>query len=361
MENVTIAAERAENLEAAPINDPLFSGVGHSADPGSRLTPAANKRARISVISFVGLRGKKQQGFVSQLQMALFSWVKRNPTGDHPLGGLLVMDEAQTLAPSGAMTVCTRMPASHAREHGLGLISATQEPKGLHSHISGNAATRSLGLLSVPVHIEATREMARFKGGDVPDISRLSAGQYYVALEGEPFRKVRTPLCLSHHPQPAVHRRRDQPRPTSRAVIRGDSDGSYDGRTADAERDATNSLLTRHRETPCLNEGRPLPQGQSGPAGQDRQIHPGNVGRERCSSGRLSHVQQCDGGDGVRQSAQPQKVAGDELVRRFRYTDTDTEPATGQLFATSDRATIQNLIVDRNFSAHRAPLPLLDR
>jgi len=199
-----IAADLAENLEAARINDPLFGGTGESADPGTLLTPAPGKRARVSVISFVGLPGEeKRQGFVNQLQMALFSWIKRNPAGDRPLGGLLVMDEAQTLAPSGPVTACTRstlMLASQARKYGLGLVFATQAPKGLHSQIPGNAATQFFGLLNAPVHIEAAREMARFKGGDVPDISRLSSGHFYVAVEGQPFRKARTPLCLTHHP-----------------------------------------------------------------------------------------------------------------------------------------------------------------
>jgi len=200
----SIAADLAENLEAARINDPLFGGTGESADPGTLLTPAPGKRARVSVISFVGLPGEeKRQGFVNQLQLALFGWIKRNPAGDRPLGGLLVMDEAQTLAPSGPITPCTRstlMLASQARKYGLGLVFATQAPKGLHSQIPGNAATQFFGLLNAPVHIEAAREMARFKGGDVPDISRLTSGQFYVAVEGQPFRKARTPLCLTHHP-----------------------------------------------------------------------------------------------------------------------------------------------------------------
>ncbi len=199
-----IAADLAENLEAARINDPLFGGAGESADPGTLLTPAAGKRARVSIISFVGLPGEeKRQGFVNQLQMALFSWIKRNPARDRPLGGLLVMDEAQTLAPSGPITPCTRstlMLASQARKYGLGLVFATQAPKGLHTQIPGNAATQFFGLLNAPAHSEAAREMARFKGGDVPDISRLRSGQFYVAVEGQPFCKARTPLCLSHHP-----------------------------------------------------------------------------------------------------------------------------------------------------------------
>jgi hypothetical protein len=40
------------------------------------------------------------------VQLALFAWIKRNPAGDRRLDGLFVMDEAQTLAPSGAMTAC---------------------------------------------------------------------------------------------------------------------------------------------------------------------------------------------------------------------------------------------------------------
>ncbi|HWS34095.1 MAG TPA: hypothetical protein VN408_15295 [Actinoplanes sp.] len=135
--------------------------------------------------------------------MALFSWIKRNPAGDRPLGGLLVMDAAQALAPSGSVTACPRsalMLVSQARKYGLGLIFATQMPKGLHNQITGNASTQVFGLLNAPVHIDAAREMARSEGGDMPDISRLTSGQFYMAAEGQPFRKVRTPLCLSHHP-----------------------------------------------------------------------------------------------------------------------------------------------------------------
>jgi hypothetical protein len=37
------------------IVDPLFGGAGTPLDPGTLLTPAPVKRARASVISFVGL------------------------------------------------------------------------------------------------------------------------------------------------------------------------------------------------------------------------------------------------------------------------------------------------------------------
>jgi hypothetical protein len=199
-----IAANLADRLRAVRTTDPLFAGTGEPADPGTLLTPPPGKRARISVISSVGMASAEQwQGFVNQLQMALFSWVKRNPAGDRPLGGLLVMDEAQDLVPAVGTTACsesTRLLASQARKYGLGLLFATQSPKNLHNSIPGNATTQVFGLLNAPVQIEAARELARAKGGDVPAIGRLSAGQFYLATEGSAFRQIRTPMCLSYHP-----------------------------------------------------------------------------------------------------------------------------------------------------------------
>ncbi|MEV7804388.1 DUF87 domain-containing protein [Microbispora sp. NPDC088329] len=199
-----LATEMAQHLRAETISDPLFAGTGTPVDPGVLLTPPEGKRARVSVISLTGMASDAQrQGFVNQLQMALFSWIKRHPAGDRPLGGLFVMDEAQTFAPSGATTVCTQSTlalAAQARKYGLGLVFATQAPKGLHNRITGNAATQFFGLLNAPAQITAARELARAKGGDVPDVSRLRSGQFYAAFEGGSFTKVRTPLCLSHHP-----------------------------------------------------------------------------------------------------------------------------------------------------------------
>jgi hypothetical protein len=200
-----IAAELAETLTAAMIIDPLFGGDGAPADPGLLLTPTAGKHARVSVISLVGLPSDDQrQSFVNQLQMALFAWIKKHPAGDRPLGGLFVMDEAQTFAPSGAMTPCTESTlalATQARKYGLGLIFATQAPKGLHNRIPGNAATQFFGFVNSPAQIEAAREMARAKGSSVLDISRLTAGNFYATGEGLAFQKLQVPLCLSHHPK----------------------------------------------------------------------------------------------------------------------------------------------------------------
>jgi hypothetical protein len=198
-----IASDLGQTLTASMDNDPMFGGSGTPADPGILLTPSAGKRARISVISMIGLNDDSRQSFVNQLQMGLFAWIKKHPASDRPLLGLLVMDEAQNFAPSGAMTACTQSTlalAAQARKYGLGLLFATQAPKGLHNRVSGNAATHLFGRMTVSAQIAAAQEMARAKGGDVPDIGSLTSGEFYVALEGEPPQKINTPLCLSHHP-----------------------------------------------------------------------------------------------------------------------------------------------------------------
>lgn len=199
-----MAADLAETLRAAMVNDPLLGGAGEPADPAVLLTPSAGKRARVSVISFVGLPSEEQrQGFISQLQLEVFAWFKRNPATDRPLGGLFVMDEAQTIAPSGAWTASTQstiLLASQARKYGLGLLLATQAPKGLHNQVTGNATTQFFGRLNSPAQIAAANEIARAKGSTVEDISRLERGQFYVTGETFGFRRMRAPLCLSHHP-----------------------------------------------------------------------------------------------------------------------------------------------------------------
>lgn len=200
-----LAAGMAQLLKAALINDPLFGGAGTPVDPGVLLTPEPGRRARVSVISFVGLsEGHQRQSFVNQLQLALFTWIKRHPAGDRPLGGLFVMDEAQTLAPSGAVTACTESTlalTSQARKYGLGLVFATQAPKALHNQIPGNAASQLFGLLTAPVQIEAARDVARAKGADISDVGKMRTGQFYAGVEGARFVKMQAPMCLSHHPR----------------------------------------------------------------------------------------------------------------------------------------------------------------
>lgn len=210
-------AEMAENLRAAIINDPLMAEGATELDPGVLLKPE-RKRARVSVISLAGLATQDQRtAFVNELQMALFTWITRHPTD--ALGALLVMDEAQNFVPTGMKTACARSTAAlaaQARKYGLGMVFATQAPKGIDNRIVGNTATQLYGRLSAPAQINAARDLARQRGGALLDAARLGAGEFYVATEGERFRKIRTAMCLSYHPASAL---------TPEAVIALASDG----------------------------------------------------------------------------------------------------------------------------------------
>ncbi len=197
-----LAPELAENLRAALINNPLLGGSGEAVDPAVLLTPEPGKRARISVISLIGLPDETQrQTFTAQLQLALFSWIKRHPAGDRPLGWLLVMDEAQQIAPSGAVkpsTESTLLLASQARKYGLGLVFATQAPKGVHDKVVGNSATHFYGKLNAPVQIQAAKDLAAARGGRLDGIGGLGAGDFYLGA-GDATVRLHAPMCLSHH------------------------------------------------------------------------------------------------------------------------------------------------------------------
>lgn len=197
-----LGRELSDNLRSDLITDHVYSN--EPVDPSVLLTPPPGYRARVSVINLSGLPdANKRNNFIGQLQMSLFAWIKKHPAGNKPLGAVLVMDEAQNFAPSEKTTTCTESTlalAAQARKYGLGLIFATQAPKGLHSKIAGNASNQFLGRFQSPVHISAAKELAAAKSSDVSDIGRLTTGVYYAAVDGGPFTKIRTPLCLSYHP-----------------------------------------------------------------------------------------------------------------------------------------------------------------
>ncbi|GAA1887248.1 helicase HerA domain-containing protein [Williamsia serinedens] len=199
-----LASDIADGLRVAMANDPMLGGDADPMDPATLLTPSPGRRARVSVINLAGLTTEdKRDNFVNQLQMALFAHIRRHPAGDRPLGGLFVMDEAQNFAPAGRFTACTQSTlalASQARKYGLGLVFATQAPKGLNNKIPGNASTQFFGKLSSPVQIAAAREVATSKGSEIGDVGRLTTGRFYASIDGAPFVDLQAPLCLSHHP-----------------------------------------------------------------------------------------------------------------------------------------------------------------
>jgi len=195
-----LAAGIADQLRAAIATNPLIQSRGPSLDP--RLLFEGGKGTRISVVNFVGLPSEEaRQSFVNQLQMSLFTWIKRNPS---TTGRLYVLDEAQNFAPSQKATPCkesTVSLAAQARKYGLAMIFATQLPKGIDNKIVSNCTTHFYGRMSSPATIDATRELMAAKGGGGDDIARLSRGEFYFSTEGMPRPiKVHTPLCLTWHP-----------------------------------------------------------------------------------------------------------------------------------------------------------------
>jgi hypothetical protein len=196
-----LAAGIADQLRAAIATNPLIQSRGPSLD--ARLLFEGGSRTRISIISFVGLPSDEaRQSFVNQLNMSLFTWIKRNPSAT---GRLYVLDEAQNFAPSQKTTPCkesTVSLAAQARKYGVGMIFATQLPKGIDNKIVSNCTTHFYGRMSSPATIEATRELMAAKGGGGDDIARLNRGEFYFSTEGLPRPiKIHAPLCLTWHPQ----------------------------------------------------------------------------------------------------------------------------------------------------------------
>lgn len=202
-----LAVAMADTLEAAMTTDPLFGESGAPADPAELLTPSPGKSARISVISFVGLPGEGSTTFVRRLQASLFSWFKAHPASGRPLGGLLVMDEAQNFVPSGRANPSTDSTIEiirQIRKYGLGMVLASQAPKGIHHHALGNTANQFIGRLTAQAQIDVARAMAQSRNSSASDFGILTRGEFHAAKEGTGFSKIEVPICLSHHAGPLV-------------------------------------------------------------------------------------------------------------------------------------------------------------
>ncbi len=196
-----LASEIADQLRAAVAMNPLLKSIGEPLDPKT-LFEGPSGKTRISVINLAGLASEEaRDSFVNRLQMSLFSFIKRNP---NPTGCLYVIDEAQNFAPSSAGTACKASAlslAAQGRKYGLGMMFATQTPKGVDNKIVSNCTTHIYGRMNAPATIDAIYDLMAAKGGGADDIGKLSKGEFYFSTEGSlrPF-KVRTSLCLSWHP-----------------------------------------------------------------------------------------------------------------------------------------------------------------
>jgi hypothetical protein len=199
----TLAAKMADELRAAVATNPLLRVAGPVLDPKTLFFGKDPDRTRISVINLSGLASDdSKEDFVNRLQMTLFGWIKRYPS---PKGMLYVIDEAQTFMPAGrgALSKTSGVQlVSQARKYGMGMIVATQAPKGIDNKVIANCSTQFLGKQNAPANIDAAKEMIAASGGRADDMAKLSSGEFYYKTEGsgKPF-KVKTPWCLSRHPR----------------------------------------------------------------------------------------------------------------------------------------------------------------
>jgi hypothetical protein len=197
-----IAAGMANQLYAAIATNPLLRAEGPLLDPKVLFFEPDPTRLRISVINMSGLvSDAAREDFVNRLQMTLFSWIKKNPSTS---GLLYVIDEAQTFLPSQKPTISLGSGiklVAQARKYGLGMIVATQAPRGIHNQVVQNCTTQFFGKQNAPATINAAQEIIAASGGRAEDLGKLRAGEFYFATDGSGKPgKVRTPICLSFHP-----------------------------------------------------------------------------------------------------------------------------------------------------------------
>ncbi|MEH3148587.1 MAG: ATP-binding protein [Methylobacterium frigidaeris] len=197
-----LAADMANQLHAAVATNPLLKVEGAILDPSLLFFGPDPARTRVSVVNLSGLASETaREDFVNRLQMTLFGWIKKHPS---PRGMLYVVDEAQTFLPSGRSVPSLGSGiklVAQGRKYGLGMIVATQVPRGIHNQIVSNCTTQFFGRQSAPATIAAAQEIMAASGGSAADIGRLGMGEFYFATEGSGRpAKLRTPLCLTHHP-----------------------------------------------------------------------------------------------------------------------------------------------------------------
>jgi hypothetical protein len=198
-----LASDMSDQLIAKIAVNPLLNAAGQKLDPATLFTAQKAGKTRISVINFSGLLADaSRQDFVNQLQMALFTFIRKHPS-ETPR--LYVLDEAQIFAPSTVSTpskASAKALAAQARKFGLSMIFATQAPKGIDTNIVSNCTTHFYGRISSPELMDSAKEMMAARGKPAQDLGALTTGIFYYSTLGvsQPA-KLKTPLCLSYHPQ----------------------------------------------------------------------------------------------------------------------------------------------------------------
>ena len=196
----------------SPTNCLLQSQPIHScsrkarASTQERCLKARNGKTRVSVINLAGLASEEaRDSFVNRLQMSLFTFIRRNPSRT---GRLYVIDEAQNFAPSGAGTACKASVlslAAQARKYGLGMMFATQTPKGVDNKIISNSTTHVYGRMNAPATIDAIHDLMAAKGGAADDIGQALQGRVLFFHRGlaAPVQSAHAPMPKLAPPEPA--------------------------------------------------------------------------------------------------------------------------------------------------------------
>jgi len=199
-----IARQMSEQLQAECERNPLLGQAGPPLDPKLLLGAAGAGRTRVSVINLSGLPSERaRQQFVDQLSMTLFAYIKDHPDRHRPLLGLLVIDEARQFVPAtrsvpSKESLLRLVP--QARKYGLGMLFASEAPKGVDPQLVAVCATHFYGRVSSPAAIEAVREQLRRRGGNGSDVATLMPNVFYAHTDGMPAPVRVAPLpCLSAH------------------------------------------------------------------------------------------------------------------------------------------------------------------
>ncbi|MDY7105859.1 MAG: ATPase [Actinomycetota bacterium] len=200
-----LAAEMADQLGGEMLNNRLLRAVGSPTDVGTLLGADGDPaRTRVSVVALEGLAdGGARSQLVNQLAMALFGWIRTHPAGDdRGVRGLLVIDEVKDLLGANDSSAVKRSLLGlfdQARLHGLGVLVATQEPRGLDERVTAATRMHLIGRFSSPGGIAAARDLLRPHGARGRDVPRLDTRQFFAFSDAvQPVAKIAAPPSLSH-------------------------------------------------------------------------------------------------------------------------------------------------------------------
>jgi hypothetical protein len=196
-----IAASLAQSLQAARVNHPEL-GREDSVEMEALLRTGSGKTA-ISVVYLGGLGAEDLKSRLAcQLVMRLFSWIKKNPSKDGSLSGLLVIDEARDFAPSQKSAACKDAIiqfASQARKYGFGLVLASQGANNLDLNVVNNCGTFIIGRQSGKTVVGKANELL----GEGADAASLKSRRFYVKtpanVEGVLPRLFESAASFSRH------------------------------------------------------------------------------------------------------------------------------------------------------------------